>query len=118
MMRQTMPHETAGKSATGGDLAASLRQMIAVLEAERQALAVLDLDALTAASTCKKVLCDDIDVLDAPVLDRECRALAETARQVNEVNRRVRNVLAANVASRLDALTSGSGLYSARRTRL
>lgn len=117
-MRQAGLHENAGKSSAGDDLAASLRQMIAVLQAERQALAVLDLDALTAASLGKKDLCDRLEPINVPVLDRECRALAETARQVNEVNRRVRNVLAANVASRLDALTSGSGLYSARRTRV
>lgn len=116
-MRPAPPPEDAGEHATGDDVSASLRQIIAVLQAERQALAVLDLGALTAASLGKKNLCDRLQPLEASVLDRECRALAETARQLNEVNRRIRNVLAANVASRLDALTSGTGLYRARSVR-
>jgi len=37
-------------------------------------------------------------------LTGETRALAETAQQLNEVNRRVRNLLAANVAARIEAL--------------
>jgi hypothetical protein len=40
-------------------------------------------------------------------LDGETRTLAETARQLNEVNRRVRNLLAANVAARIEALGGG-----------
>ena len=40
------------------------------------------------------------------MLDGETRVLAETARQLNEVNRRVRNLLAANVAARIEALGS------------
>ena len=38
------------------------------------------------------------------LIDGETRTLAETARQLNEVNRRVRNLLAANVAARIEAL--------------
>ena len=40
-------------------------------------------------------------------------ALAETARQLNEVNRRVRNLLAANVAARIEALGGGRATYAA-----
>jgi hypothetical protein len=39
-------------------LAASLRQMIAVLETERQALAALDADALIGSARDKEALCD------------------------------------------------------------
>lgn len=117
MTRQSRPDALEAKAAPGGDLAASLRQMLAVLQAERQALAVLDLDALTAAAVTKRNLCEHIEPMGAPALDSECRTLAESARQINEVNRRVRNVLAANVASRLDTLTNGTGLYSAGRKR-
>jgi len=89
-------------------LAAQLRQMIAVLEAERQALAALDADALIGSAREKEALCDALAAAGAAMgpaaLDGETRALAETARHLNEVNRRVRNLLAANVAARIEAL--------------
>ena len=51
------------------------------------------------------MLCDALAAL-GPVglVDGETRGLAETAQRLNEVNRRVRNLLAANVAARLEAL--------------
>ncbi len=85
-------------------LAASLRQMIAVLERERQALAGLDADELICAARDKDALCDAMAGLTPQTLDNETRGLAETARQLNDVNRRVRNLLAANVAARIEAL--------------
>jgi hypothetical protein len=85
-------------------LAANLRQMIAVLQAERQALAALDADGLIGSARDKEALCDALATLGPDALDGETRALAETARQLNDVNRRVRNLLAANVAARIEAL--------------
>lgn len=85
-------------------LVASLRQMIAVLERERQALAALDADDLICSTRDKDALCDVLAAIVPQTLDNETRALAETARQLNEVNRRVRNLLAANVAARIEAL--------------
>ncbi len=85
-------------------LAANLRQMIAVLERERQALAALDADDLICSARDKDALCDALAAIVPQTLDTESRALAETARQLNEVNRRVRNLLAANVAARIEAL--------------
>lgn len=85
-------------------LAEGLRQMIAVLERERQALAALDADGLFGAAREKECLCDTLAALEPQMLDSETRGLAETARQLNEVNRRVRNLLAANVAARIEAL--------------
>lgn len=93
------------------DLAAALRQMLAVLEEERQALAALDIDALSLAGQGKLRLCDALGNAAPDTLDAECRALTEAARTANEVNRRVRNLLAANVAARLDALTGAAGTY-------
>ncbi len=90
--------------ADGGPLAANLRQMIAVLERERQALAALDADDLICSARAKDALCDELAGIGPQVLDTETRSLAETARQLNEVNRRVRNLLAANVAARIEAL--------------
>jgi hypothetical protein len=85
-------------------LAAGLRQMIAVLQRERQALAALDADDLFGAARDKEALCDALAEIGPQALDSETRTLAETARQLNEVNRRVRNLLAANVAARIEAL--------------
>ncbi|MEM6474903.1 MAG: flagellar protein FlgN [Pseudomonadota bacterium] len=86
------------------DLSGNLRQMIAVLQDERQALAGLDADALTACTMAKESLCDALTPIGPEALDNEARALAETAQQLNDVNRRVRNLLAANVTTRLEAL--------------
>lgn len=93
--------------APGAAPAAILRQMIAVLENERQALAALDAEGLTEASRVKEELCGVLAPLAADALDHETRGLAETARRLNDVNRRVRNLLAANVAARLAALGGG-----------
>ncbi|WP_296719098.1 flagellar protein FlgN [Erythrobacter sp.] len=85
-------------------LAGNLRQMIAVLEAERQALAALDADGLIGSTREKETLCDALAAIGPGALDDESRALAETARHLNDVNRRVRNLLAANVAARIEAM--------------
>lgn len=94
----------AGTIAVDAPLAANLRQMIAVLERERQALAALDSDSLILAAHDKEALCDALAEIGPQALDSETRGLAETARRLNEVNRRVRNLLAANVAARIEAL--------------
>ncbi len=98
---------------SGHRLRGALRQMNAVLEAERQALAGLDLDAVLAAAADKRALCDAIDQNPGSALDEECVALIETAQKLNEINRQVRNLVAANVAARLDALAGGPALYRA-----
>jgi hypothetical protein len=90
----------------------SLRQMIAVLEEERQALATLDADALFEASRTKETLCGALMPFGPDALDPHARELARTAQQLNEVNRRVRNLLAANVAARLEALRGSHHTYS------
>lgn len=100
---------------THSDLPTQLRQMIAALENERQALATLDLDLLTNAVRDKEALCDILEPVSADQLNGETRSLASTARQLNDVNRRVRNLLAANVASRLEALGVPQVTYRANR---
>jgi hypothetical protein len=99
----------------GRSLIGNLRQMIAVLEHERQALAVLDADALFEASRAKETLCEVLEPVSSETLDPEARSLAETARRLNDVNRRVRNLLAANVAARLEALGAPRAAYNAGR---
>jgi hypothetical protein len=90
----------------------TLRQMLAVLETERQALAGLDIDAVMGAANDKGRLCGALEA-DGIILDDECRGLLEAAQRLNEVNRQVRNLVAANVQSRLNALTGSPQLYRA-----
>jgi hypothetical protein len=91
----------------------TLRQMIAVLEAERQALAGLDVDAIVGAAADKEKLCGTLDHSGVTELDDECRGMLEAAKRLNEVNRQVRNLVAANVSARLDTLTGGAPVYRA-----
>jgi predicted transcriptional regulator len=85
--------------------------MLAVLEAERQALAGLDLAAVLGTSNEKGRLCNALEAADPASIDEESRAMLDTARRLNEVNRQVRNLVAANVASRLDALGGAAPVY-------
>ena len=102
---------------SGSEMRETLRQMIAVLQAERQALAGLDLDEIMGCAADKIALCGTLDAggpfdPDYP-LTEECRGLLDAARRLNEVNRQVRNLIAANVAARLDMLTGSPALYRA-----
>lgn len=96
-------------------LAESLRQMIAVLEDERRSLAEMDLDTITATTAAKLSLCGTLAATEPHMIDAECEGLLVSARQLNEVNRRVRNLLAANVSARLDALSGTSSIYSKQK---
>jgi len=96
---------------TSGALRETLRHMLAVLEAERQALAGLDLDAILCTATDKQKLCGTLDGSGVVELDDECRGLLEAAKRMNEVNRQVRNLIAANVSSRIETLTGSAALY-------
>lgn len=95
------------------ELRENLRQMVAVLQAERQALAELDLDGIMGCANDKAALCGTMETVDHAVVDAECRGLLDAARRLNEVNRQVRNLIANNVSSRLDALTGAPALYKA-----
>lgn len=101
------------QSSPAATLRDQLRQMLAVLEEERQALAGLDVDALMGAANDKNALCGSLEDCAGVVLDDECRGMLEAARRLNEVNRQVRNLVAANVTARLNALTGAPQLYRA-----
>lgn len=99
-----------------------LGQMLAVLQAERQALAAIDLDAILGAAIDKRDLCGRLAAADAASnddhgLDAESRALIEAARRLNETNRQIRNLLAANVAARIDALVGPASAYRPAMSR-
>lgn len=91
----------------------TLRQMVAVLQDERQALAGMDLDAIMGAANDKSMLCSQLEGVEESAVDAECRGLLDAARRLNEVNRQVRNLIAANVSARLDAITGSPALYRA-----
>ena len=95
----------------------ALRQMLAVMEQERQALAALDLDAITGCVAEKSALCDELGRASNDNLDEECLSLIEATRRLNEVNRQIRNLVAANVANRLDALTGAPPVYKVQDAR-
>lgn len=101
----------------GAELRDTLRQMLAVLQSERQALAAIDIDAMMGAANDKAALCHLLESTGNPArradVDEECRGLLDAARRLNEVNRQVRNLIAANVSARLDALTGNPQLYRA-----
>jgi hypothetical protein len=103
--------QTANPIRRSIDLRDTLRQMLAVLEDERHALAGLDVDAIMGCAVDKNALCGRLDTTVPEAIDEECRALLDAARRVNEANRRVRNLIAANVATRLDAMTGQPALY-------
>ena len=92
----------------------NLRQMLALLEGERQALAGLDLERIVTCADGKQTICHALDGQGAQ-LDEECRSLLDAVRRMNEVNRRLRNLLAANVQARLAALTGNWTVYEAVR---
>lgn len=86
-------------------LAQNLRQMLALLESERQALAGMDLERILVCADGKQDLCATLDRLEISSLDEECKGLLNAVRRLNDINRRLRNVIAANVQARLTALT-------------
>ena len=114
MTKNTTARPVTGATAeVTSPLRDTLRQMLAVLQEERHALAGLDLDLIMGCASNKADLCGTLaDVGDA-VVDEECRALLDSARRLYEANRRVRNLIAANVSARLDALTGSTPLYRA-----
>lgn len=86
----------------------NLRQMIALLQAERQALADFDIDGVIGCPPDEVLQCGTRDAFGPfvadPALHEECQSLMDAARRLNEANRQTRNLIAADVADRLDAL--------------
>ena len=90
----------------------ALRQMLALLEGERQALAALDIDRITNCSSDKMDLCERLDQVRPEDLDEECLGLLDAVRRLNTINRRLRNLIASNVQSRIDAMAGSAGTYN------
>lgn len=96
----------------------ALRQMLALLEGERQALAALDLDRITTCTNGKIELCDRLDKVRPEDLDEECLGLLDAVRRLNTINRRLRNLIATNVQSRIDAMAGVHGTYQSAQARV
>jgi hypothetical protein len=99
-------------------LGETLRQMLALLEGERQALAALDLERILTCADGKVELCGRIDQRSQGHLNEETRGLLDAVKRLNEINRKMRNLIAANVEARLSALTGNVGLYGGARPAL
>ena len=95
----------------------TLRQMVAVLQTERQSLAGMDLDGIMGTASDKVALCGRLEATAPEEVDDECRGLLDAARRLNEVNRQLRNLIAANVSARLEALTGSPAGYAPRGGR-
>lgn len=101
--------------ASSQSLSESLRQMLALLEGERQALAALDIERIVTCTDGKMQICQTLDGRNDEI-DEECRGLLDAVKRMNEINRKLRNLLAANIQSRLAALTGhGDAVYEPSR---
>ncbi len=89
----------------------ALRQMLALLEGERQALAALDIQRINTCSTGKMELCDRLEQVRPEELDEECIGLLDAVSRLNTINRRLRNLIATNVQSRIDSMAGAAGTY-------
>ena len=98
-------------SAAQGDLSQTLRQMLAVLQEERRALAGLDLAGIVGCATRKGQLCGVLADADTATIDAPLQDLLTSAARLNDGNARLRNLIAGKVSTRLTALTGRSPLY-------
>jgi len=92
---------------------ATLQQMLALLQGERQALAALDLDRVVTCTSSKMDLCAKLESVEPSTLDEECLGVLDAIRRLNQINRRLRNLIANNVQNRLGSLGGGTQPYSA-----
>lgn len=89
----------------------TLRQMLALLEGERQALAALDLDRIMTCAEGKTGICAKLDGIAKDDLDEETVGLIDAAKRLNDINWRLRNLIATNVKTRMDAMAGSAGMY-------
>lgn len=92
---------------------ATLQQMLALLQGERQALAALDLERIVTCTNGKLDLCQKLEAVERASLDEECLGVLDAVRRLNEINRRLRNLIASNVQNRLGALSGSNQPYAA-----
>ena len=102
-------------AATAPDMTHTVRQMLAVLQDERRALAGLDLAGIVDCAMRKGHLCETLAGFgadaDTGAVDAPLRDLLTSAARLNDGNARLRNLIAGKVSARLTALTGRSTLY-------
>ena len=103
--------QAAAPRAPNAELAQTLRQMLAVLQDERRALAGLDLAGIVDCATRKGHLCEVLAKVEASAIDAPVQQLLTSAARLNDGNARLRNLIAGKVSTRLTALTGRSSLY-------
>ncbi|EDL49952.1 hypothetical protein [Erythrobacter sp. SD-21] len=91
----------------------TLQQMLALLQGERQALAALDLDRIVTCTGGKMDLCAKLEAVEQSSLDEECLGVLDAVRRLNEINRRLRNLISTNVQNRLGVLNGSDTPYTA-----
>lgn len=89
----------------------SLKKMLVLLEGERSALASLDMEHILTCADGKVELCRLIEREAKAGVDEECHGLLDAAHRLNEINRKLRNLIAANVQARLTALSGAVAMY-------
>ena len=93
------------------DVTQTMRQMLALLQEERRALAGLDLAGIVDCAARKRDLCDVLADADSGASDAPMQDLIASAARLNDGNARLRNLIAGKVSNRLTALTGRSPLY-------
>ncbi len=93
------------------DITQTIRQILAVLQDERRALAGLDLAGIVDCATRKGHLCEVLADTDSAAIDAPLHDLLTSAARLNAGNARLRNLIAGKVSTRLTALTGRSSLY-------
>ncbi len=93
------------------DVMQTVRQMLAVLQDERRALAGLDLSGIVDCAMRKGHLCEVLADADTAAIDAPLKDLLASAARLNDGNARLRNLIAGKVSTRLTALTGRSSLY-------
>jgi hypothetical protein len=93
----------------------SLKKMLVLLEGERTALSSFNMEHILTCADGKLELCAQIEQNAARGVDEECHGLLDAAHRLNEINRKLRNLIAANVQARLGALTGSISLYGGAR---
>ena len=66
-----------------------------------------------AVPTNAVVVCAKLEAVETSTLDEECLGVLDAVRRLNEINRRLRNLIANNVQNRLGALTGNDKPYAA-----
>ena len=89
----------------------ALKRMLVLLEGERAALTTLELERILTCADGKMELCEEIERSSQAGMDEECRGLLDGVGRLNEINRKLRNLIAANVQARLSSLTGSAAVY-------